>query len=365
MKGLSMTIAPGMRDRIALLRLVMIFGVIVLHTPAYVPMNAVGSGWFDLVKAFFQLAVFRASVPVLTVISGFLLFSSAIDREPARCFAKKSRTILIPFLCFNLTLLPFALGAEMFAGMELSANLWPFDLTRWLNAAFGLRGSPINYPLNFLRDLIVLMLLAPLFGWLLRHYAWPGFVLVSVIFIGNFDGNFLLRDLMAVSFYIGGLAAVRNWNLSLLDRYAGICLVAFVVACAVIVHFRIANTTHLRLAAPFLVWPATVLIVRTSLGSWLVRMSKYSFFLFLAHAPVLLMTWVLYGRYGSAIPYPVYWVLAPLCVGAVLIALYKLAMATMPRVFRVMIGASARSRTPSVPGAQTGDGDDRATPFKV
>ena len=359
-----MTIAPGIRDRIALLRLVMIFGVIVLHTPAYVPMNAVGSGWFDLVKAFFQLAVFRASVPVLTVISGFLLFSSAIDREPARCFAKKSRTILIPFLCFNLTLLPFALGAEMFAGMELSANLWPFDLTRWLNAAFGLTGSPINYPLNFLRDLIVLMLLAPLFGWLLRHYAWPGFVLVSVVFMGNFDGNFLLRDLMAVSFYIGGLAAVRNWNLSLLDRYAGICLVAFLVACAVIVHFRIANTTHLRLAAPFLVWPATVLIVRTSLGSWLVSMSKYSFFLFLAHAPVLLMTWVLYGRYGNAIPYPVYWVLAPICVGAVLIAVYKLAMATMPRVFRVMIGAGARSRSPSVPGAQRGDGDDRASPVK-
>ena len=303
-------------------------------------------------------------MPVLTVISGFLLFSSGIDREPMRCFAKKSRTILIPFLCFNLTLLPFALGAEMFAGMELSANLWPFDPTRWLNAAFGLTGSPINYPLNFLRDLIVLMLLAPLFGWLLRHYAWPGFVLVLVVFMGNFDGNFLLRDLMAVSFYIGGLAAVRNWNLSLLDRYAGICFIAFLVACAVIVHFRIANTTHLRLAAPFLVWPATVLIVRTSLGSWLVRMSKYSFFLFLAHAPVLLMTWVLYGRYGNLIPYPVYWVLAPICVGAVLIAVYKLAMATMPRVFRVMIGASARSRSPSVPGAQRGDGDDRATPVK-
>ncbi|MEF9926310.1 MAG: acyltransferase [Massilia sp.] len=365
MKGFSMSIAPGIRDRIALLRLVMIFGVIVLHTPAYVPMNAVGTGWFDLVKAFFQLAVFRASVPVLTVISGFLLFSSRIDLEPARCFAKKSRTILIPFLCFNLTLLPFALGAEMFAGMELSANLWPFDPMRWLNAAFGLTASPINYPLNFLRDLLVLMMLAPLFGWLLRHYAWPGFVLVLVVFMGNFDGNLLLRDLMAVSFYIGGLAAVRNWNLSLLDRYAGICLIVFLLACAAIVHFRITNTTHLRLAAPLLIWSATVLIAGTSFGSWLVRMSKYSFFLFLAHAPVLLMTWVLYDRYGSAMPYPVYWVLAPICVTAVLIAVYKLAMATMPRVFRVMIGASIRSRPLSVPGVQRGDDDDQTTSVNV
>ena len=90
-----MTLQHGIHDRIAFLRIVMIFGVIVLHTPAYVPMAAIGSGWFDMVKAFFQLAVFRASVPVLTVISGFLLFKSCIDQEPLRCLTKKTRTILL------------------------------------------------------------------------------------------------------------------------------------------------------------------------------------------------------------------------------------------------------------------------------
>jgi succinoglycan biosynthesis protein ExoH len=359
-----MTIAHGVRDRIALLRFVMIFGVIVLHTPAYIPMAAVGPGWFDTVKAFFQLAVFRASVPVLTVISGFLLFGSGIDCEPARCITKKARTILVPFLIFNLTLLPLALSAEMFAGMELSANLWPFDPVRWLNAAFGLTGSPINYPLNFLRDLIVLILLAPLFGWLLRRYMWLGLVLVSIIFMGNFDGNLLLRDLMAVLFYVGGMVAVRRWNLCALDRYGAICFVAFVLACAAIVHFRVGNTTYLRLVAPFLIWPATVWIVRTPLGAWLVGMSKYSFFLFLAHAPVLLLTWVVYGRYGSAIPYPVYWVLAPIAVSALLIAVYQVAMATMPRVFEVMIGGGARART-SVSEAQRSNSDDPATVVKI
>lgn len=360
-----MPIAPDIRYRIALLRFFMIFGVIVLHTPAYVPMPEVGLGWFDTTKAFFQLAVFRASVPVLTVISGFLLFGSGIDREPARCVTKKARTILVPFLCFNLTLLPLALAAEMFAGMDLSANLWPLEPMRWLNAAFGLTASPINYPLNFLRDLIVLILLAPVFGWLLRRYAWPGLVLVSVVFMANFDGNLLLRDVMAVLFYIGGMAAVRDWNLRALDPYALICFVAFVLACAAIVHFRVENTTYLRLVAPFLIWPATVWIVHTQLGAWLAGMSKYSFFLFLAHAPVLLSTWVIYGRYGKAIPYPVYWVLAPLLVSAVLIVTYRVAMAIMPQAFRVMIGAGARARSSSVPGAQRIDGIDPAEAVKV
>lgn len=339
-----MTIDWDIRQRIALLRFVMIFGVIVLHTPAYVPMSEVGNGWFELTKAYFQLAVFRATVPVLTVISGFLLFGAALDREPARLLRKKGSTILIPFLFFNLALLPFALGAEVFAGIELSSPLWPFDAATWLNAAFGISGSPINYPLNFLRDLLVLILLAPLFGWMLRNFAWPGLVLVGVVFFSNYDGLLVRRDLMAVLFYVGGMAAVRGWNLRMLDRYAIACLIAFLLACAGMVVFRIADTTYLRLVSPFLIWPAALLLVGTAVGSWLVRMSKYSFFMFLAHAPILMMTSVLYKRYGGALPYPVYWFLAPLLVTALLIVIYHLAYAAMPRVFAVLIGAGSPAR---------------------
>jgi succinoglycan biosynthesis protein ExoH len=180
-----------------------------------------------------------------------------------------------------------------------------------------------------LRDLIVLILLAPLFGWLLRKAAWPGLVLVSVIFMGDFDGHLLQRNLMAMQFYVGGMAAVRAWDLRCLDRHAGILFVAFVLACLAVLHFRMEDTTYLRLAAPFLLWPATAWAARTRFGV-----------LFLGHAPILMLTWVLYGRYGSAIPYPVYWVMAPLVVSAILVVVYQLALGTMPRVFEAMIGAS-------------------------
>jgi succinoglycan biosynthesis protein ExoH len=337
-----MNLDSGIRARIAFLRFVMIFGVVVLHTPQYVPMNAIGSGWFDLIKAYFQLAVFRATVPVLTVISGFLLFNAALDQAPAKLFRKKARTILLPFLVFNLPLLPLVLAGQLYAGLETSSPLWPFEPMAWLDAAFGLTASPVNYPLNFLRDLLVLILLAPLFGWLLRRFAWPGLVLVTAVFMSNLDGQFLLRDVMAVLFYIGGMAAVRGWNLRMFDRYALACLLLFLLACAAIVYFRVANTTYLRLAAPFLIWPATVLLASGQAGRWLAGMSKYSFFLFLAHAPVLMLTWILYQRFGAAIPYPVYWVMAPLLVTAIVIGVYLLLDAAMPRVFRQLIGAGDR-----------------------
>jgi succinoglycan biosynthesis protein ExoH len=337
-----MNLDSGIRARIDFLRFVMIFGVVVLHTPQYVPMNAIGSGWFDLIKAYFQLAVFRATVPVLTVISGFLLFNAALDQAPAKLFRKKARTILLPFLVFNLPLLPLVLAGQLYAGLKTSSPLWPFEPMTWLDAAFGLTASPVNYPLNFLRDLLVLILLAPLFGWLLRRFAWPGLVLVTAVFMFNLDGQFLLRDVMAVLFYIGGMAAVRGWNLRMFDRYALACLLLFLLACAAIVYFRVANTTYLRLAAPFLIWPATVLLASGQAGRWLAGMSKYSFFLFLAHAPVLMLTWILYQRFGAAIPYPVYWVMAPVLVTAIVIGVYLLLDAAMPRVFRRLIGAGDR-----------------------
>ncbi|MBD8629003.1 acyltransferase [Oxalobacteraceae sp. CFBP 8753] len=364
-KGNPMTIDRDIRDRIALLRFVMIFGVIVLHTPAYVPMTALGTGWFDLTKAFFQLAVFRATVPVLTVISGFLLFGAMLDREPGRLWRKKGRTILIPFLFFNLALLPFALGAERFAGVKLSDALWPFDPAIWLNAAFGISDSPINYPLNFLRDLLVLILLAPLFGWMLRHMAWPGLVLVGVVFFSNYDGLLVRRDLMAVLFYAGGMVAVRGWNLRLLDRYAVACLIVFLAACAAIVHFRIANTTYLRIVAPFLIWPAASMLIGSRAGTWLARMSKYSFFMFLAHAPVLMVTSVLYKRFGEMLPYPVYWVLAPLVVTAILVATYQVAMACMPRLFPTLIGASGAARAGFANDAAPLAGPSRTAPAEI
>jgi succinoglycan biosynthesis protein ExoH len=217
----------------------------------------------------------------------------------------------------------------------------------WLNAAFGLTASPINYPLNFLRDLLVLILLAPAFGWLLRNYAWPGLVLVSVVFFNNYDSALVLRDLMAVLFYVGGMAAVRGWNLRLLDRHALLCFLLFLLACAAIVHFRVANTTYLRLVAPFLIWPATVWLASSRLGPWLVGMSKYSFFMFLAHAPLLLLSWLLYSRYGSALPYPVYWLMAPVLVTAILVGVYRIADVLIPQLFPLLIGAGRRARQPA------------------
>jgi succinoglycan biosynthesis protein ExoH len=338
-------------QRIALLRFLMIFGIVLLHTPPYVPMAEVANTPFDLFKAYFQHAVFRTTVPVLTCISGYLLFHSGLDRYPAKLARKKFTTIVVPFLVFNGGLQAVALALHYGLGITVSNDMIPQDQDDWLDAALGLTGAPINYPLNFLRDLIALMMAAPLIGWFLRKSPWIGLAIVTLVYQFNLDGLFLLRNVMWPVFYVGGLAAVRDWNLRVLDRYGALCLTLFLGMCTYVITYRVANTNLLRIVAPLLIWPSSALLMPTAFGRWLGRMSKYSFFVFVAHAPVLLATSIIYKPFAAYVPYPLYWLLAPVLTTALLVLVYQLAMRIMPGLFSSVIGAKVASKAAPAPVA--------------
>lgn len=326
-------------ERIAMLRYLMIVGIVVLHAPPYVPITEIGPGAFEFFKAFFQSALFRATVPVLTVVSGYLLFRAGLDQHWRQLAKKKFRTIVVPFFVFNFAVLISAFAAQYLLGIRMNDRLVPFELKVWLDAAFGLTKSPINYPLSFLRDLIVLMALAPLFGIALRSRPWLGFIVVILIFFNNLDGLLVRRDLMPIMFYIGGLAATQKWNLQALDRFALPCLGIFLALCVCIVQFRIGNTSYFRYVSPFFIWPAAALLHDTRLGSWLQARSKTSFFIFLGHAPVLMVLSIAYQKLGSPVPYPIFWCAMPVIAVVVLSMLYSVFMPFCPFIFAPLIGA--------------------------
>lgn len=335
----------NVRNRFDLLRFAMIVGVVLLHTPQYVPITEISDDGFSLLKAFFQNALFRTTVPVLTFISGYLVFQSGLDQTPKRLFTKKARSLLLPFMAFNLPVLAVAWVAETQAGIKLSYDLTSNDVMSWLNMALGLTGSPINYPLNFLRDMLALVVIAPLLGLVMRHMPFIGLAFCVWFFLNNYDGLLVLRDTMPIAFYMGGLAASRKWNMRALDAYALPCALLFLSLCAAIVYFRISNTTALRLIAPLLIWPASALLLNLRIGTWCVYMNRYSFFIFVAHAPVLIASWQLYKSVGMDLPYPLYWAVTPVFTVALLVWIYQLAMKVAPRGLQMVLGRKLPATT--------------------
>jgi succinoglycan biosynthesis protein ExoH len=316
-------------QRVQILRSLLIFGIVVLHVPPYVALVQMGPGLFDFIKAMMQHAVFRASVPVLTFVSAYLLFSHSLDRRFKDLAIKKTRSLLVPLIAFNLPLAiaVYVTQAEGLLDREFSAQLHPFE--------------PVNYPLNFLRDLFVLSMMAPLFGTLLRRAPWPGLGLVLSIFWFNLDGAIILRDPMAVTFYLGGMAAVGNWNMRRLDRFAWPLLALFLALCAAVVLFEIEDRRYLRVVSPVLLWPSASLLVGTIAGRGLVVLSRYSFFTFLIHAPTLLVLWFAYQQLDGLVPYWVFWLWAPIMTVLLAAVAYDLSCRWLPKTMNVLTGGRA------------------------
>ncbi|MDN4055581.1 acyltransferase [Massilia sp. YIM B02763] len=337
-------------QRIAVLRPLLIFGIVFVHVPGQLDRpSMMGSTWFDYVSGFFQLGLFRGTVPMLSLIAGFLLFRAGLDLVPAKLYRKKFKTIAVPFLVFNVLLALLGAAVQYQTGFVYMRNLVGVEARDWVNALFGIKAVPFNYPLYFLRDLIVLIALAPLFGWFLRRRPIVGLLAVALVFGCGFDGFLLRRDSSAVVFYLGGWLALAGRDLRAADRHALPALVLLCLLCAAPMLFRIDDNTFLVYTAPFLIWPAVSLLQGGAAWDWALRMSKYSFFVFVGHAPLLELVYLGHRALLPGLPYEAFWFAGPVLTIAVLVALYRVLMRVAPRAFNAVIGAR-------------GEGDHRPVP---
>jgi succinoglycan biosynthesis protein ExoH len=327
-------------QRISITRYFMVIGIIVLHLPPYVALSDTDGSVMGFIKAFFSHGVFRATVPMLTVMSGYLLFRSSLDQRFTKLLSKKTKALLIPLILWNLPLAIAVYAVQKYGllGHSFSAVLYPFDLSNWVNALTGLNGLPINYPLNFLRDLWVICLLAPIMGWFLRRAPWVGFILLAIVYAYNLDKDLVLRNSMLISFYLGGLAAVLQWNLKALDRFAVPALVLFVGCAICIVIFKIENREWFRLIAPIMIWPAISLLVGTRAGHWLNSNAKHSFFTFLCHGPIILVFWIVFSKTFPAAPYALFWFAAPVITVWLALIMNKGLHRYFPKFANVIVG---------------------------
>jgi succinoglycan biosynthesis protein ExoH len=291
----------------------MVIGIVVLHLPPSQPLSELSGSLLDFVKAFFSQGVFRATVPVLTAISGFLVFCSGLHLKPRKLFKKKCSSILFPLLLWNIPFAIFVFAVQKYELLShsFSANLYPVDTLAWINALTGAMGKPVNYPLNFLRDLFVVSLLSPIMWITLKNIPYIGLTIVLVIYFFNLDGSLVLRNSMLVSFYIGALAACQRWELTYLDRYSSLLFTLFIALCLAIVFFKWENIEIFRLISPLLVWPSMSLVVNSKAGDVLYNHSKSSFFTFLSHGPIILVIWLIFNKVAEGVPYFVYWFATP------------------------------------------------------
>lgn len=323
--------------RIRFLRLMMICGIVFIHVPDAAFENAA----LHVIRSIFVDGIFRFGVPVLSVMSGYLLYGSLQRKPIKKVLSAKLRTLMIPMIVWNLpfVVMLYVIESRAIGAYQFNAPAFPFSASNWFELTFGWAHQPINYPMYFIRDLMVTSALAPLFVVLATRAPILGCIAIVLFFGMDWDGNLVLRNIIPISVYCGFLIARYRVDLLAMDRFALPCLIGALCIGVLLALFPEMTWYPVLMLAPPLVWPAASLAMRMPVSHLVARHSAASFAIFVTHAPFLMLAWAVFGRTLSDAGYFVFFLIAP--VGAILfgLSLYRVLYALSPWLARTVFGS--------------------------
>lgn len=252
--------------------------------------------WLAALEYCISEVVARSAVPAFFLLASYFLYRKPYSWKTN--LAKKSRSLLIPFVLINAFWVLFLLVSQhipamkpFFSKSEHVIGNWGWG--EWMGA-FGWSWTqkyPLAYPLWFLRDLFVLNVLAVIVEWIVdRSKAWSLCIFIPLWLVVK-SSPVVFLSIHAISFWgIGCCLAKRKISLSSLDRYKvllGIAYPCLVLSCLVLGE---ASTTgrlvpyRLCLLAGVAFW--FVFATKFKDGpckDFLLRASKFAFPLYLFH----------------------------------------------------------------------------------
>ena len=150
---------------------------------------------FDCVFMLLTNIIAGVCVPLFFFFSGYLFFQNIQKLNLIIYLSKLKRrvtSLLLPYLFWNIFFILIIAIAQFFFPSLFSGsfrNVTEFSLNDWISLFYCALGSdqPIAFQLWFIRDLLILVLLTPLFYYLTKifNYWWLLFVTFGYVFQFN------------------------------------------------------------------------------------------------------------------------------------------------------------------------------------
>lgn len=180
---------------ITYLRLPLIIAVVFIHTQlGETIINGeyiAGESIFIIHDILFHIItneIARIAVPLFFFISGFLFFYRTDTfnfNNYIKKIRKRFRTLLIPYIFWNLAVVLLFLLSQLFLSSLLSGKnklIVDYSIIDWLNILWDKGdGMPICYQFWFIRDLIVVVLLSPLVYYFIKYIKIYGMILLGIL----------------------------------------------------------------------------------------------------------------------------------------------------------------------------------------
>lgn len=346
------------------MRFPLIVLVVYAHSVGYYPNLTISrslDGWniFHFVSEMISHHFGQMAVCWFFLLSGYFLFikfppNGFNMRWMAKKWKDRCESLLLPYLIWNLlAVFTIILKFYLFQTIGVEQSDTEMEAVR-MGPWFWFVSGPADYPLWYLRSLIILVLLAPVI-WLMASglkLLFP--ILLGVLYISPLEVPIILMH--AVFFFcIGAWLGIHKINILVIGKKTKIPAAILAFLLAVVATFRTGFDDHTlwrRLFYPFgMITFLNIcdhLIDNTHRCERLSKLSAAVFFIYAAHE-IYILGWTkgLFVRiFGEGLTGTwIRFLFVPVVVLAVCLGLFYLLNRFMPRTLAFICGGRTKSKT--------------------
>ncbi len=335
-----------------------LFAHIIPISPHVVPLELSWKSIYIFTTEFASHNFDLITIQIFFLISGYLFFLKAPKQYDSQFFAdqwrKRIRTLLVPYVLWNF-LKYVAIASKGYlmqkAGFSSDGG-WGYFQSLDLYHIFY---SPLNEPLWYLRDLIWMTILAPLFFLLFKYTKYWGMLLLTIWYLSAFEIGINGLSLTAI-FHFGLGAFYSICKRDMLKDFTRLKLLPLILSILIISIGTICNNTEP--SKVYWLRPALILgvvgsfalvdrLIKAQEGfkNLCLKMAGSVFFIYAVHE-IYLKNWL--NGFFSRIPmmdhYAVKYVgyfIQPLILLAVSLLLNYLVKRYLPKVYAILTGGRA------------------------
>ena len=314
---------------------------------------------YELVIFFFIDVLGRASVPLLSVVSGALLVVGLSRRGSISVIVSRLQNLIAPMLFWNLVAIIMVSLAAV-AGVETVRDY--SRTSSFLNGLFAIWSTPANYPLFVLRDLFLCALVFAVAWTFIEKRRWISYLIVGIFILLTQlpNANLLLRENIIFFFSLGAVGALNgHFDIRLNPFFA--LILFFVVTAHRLVYqspFMTAGTDQLisyalettnKFVIALCFWQVCRTLAKSRLYDSFVRVEPYVFLLYCIHFLVYEIVAIpmksLVTDFDSFF-YMILFFTQPISAVIVAVSVFNLGQLLAPRFTDFLTGAArVRSRT--------------------
>ena len=297
-------------------------GEVYAHLSTIDWLNLSISDTYNIIRELLSDIIARGARPCFFIFSGFLFFNNIGKWSKQTYFDKIKRrffTLIIPYILWNI--IPILVkGFFLLKQFDGSLTIWLNELWEngilkifwnyhdWTGVSKNIFGIlipyyyPCNYPLWFIRDLIILAFLAPLIFYFIKYTKFAGVIALGICFITQIWLTIPGFSIDAVFFYsIGAYFSINGKNM-IKELQTGWIIWLIIAVIAMFFSLFLTGSKVFFFRTIFVAFGSITFINIVSLllergrisadSAAVSFLSKTSFFIFAAHS-VCLLSWAI------------------------------------------------------------------------